>query len=94
MADKIRITIDVSQEQLETIESLFMHFDWDYIESRRQIISTQNSETSMVKDSCTQTSANGEGLVSGVLEVNRFHIPQNENEEECTSIYRYCRPCK
>ena len=51
----MRVTLDLSQEQLNTVESLFMHYDWEYKEINRS-----NINESLKSDNSTQTVHNNE----------------------------------
>ena len=86
----MRVTLDLSQEQLNTVESLFMHYDWEYKEINRS-----NINECLKSDNSTQTVPNNgiheHGSQIEQIECAEFRIDQDVNAEECQ--YCYCRPC-
>lgn len=91
----IRITLDVSPEQMETITQLFAHYDWDYREIHRShaddsLRETMSSDTRSLNDASTQT-IETEIENEGHEENTHFHIEQDPDEEECR--YCLCKPC-
>lgn len=92
-ANKIRLTLEFTQEQLETVQHLFGHYNWDFVEING---SDRNggSSTCTSSDASTQT-LNTETTDPSQQEGDRpppdFHIAQDLSEQECG--YCFCSPC-
>lgn len=90
----IRVTLDVSVEQLDTINQLFGHYGWNFVEVQRS--EKRHSETVSVgdssrRDASSQTYSDIETGANEEENILIFHIPQNQEEEECR--YCLCKPC-
>ena len=88
---KIRLTLDFTPEQLETIETFFNYNNWDFEKAK---ISNSNDLSSGKCDVSTQT----QNCVSLVTNEScedgpppEFHIEQDLLEDE--RAYCFCRPC-
>ncbi len=86
----IRLIINVSELQLNTITNLFNHNDWVWSEINQdtQLIttSTQCDEQHLLPEVGDVQPANGKNAI-----YPNFHIAQDESQDECP--YCYCRPC-
>ena len=93
----IRITLYVSEEQLDTINHLFSHYGWNYNEvnwgetDENLSYSFQNDRSHARNDAASQTASESEHD----LEINEgfqdYNIPQVPEEDEC--MFCLCRPC-
>lgn len=87
----IRITINVSELQLNTITNLFNHYDWEWSEP------SNNKQFSTVSTQCEELQVHEErGIENNVqpaegVNYPNFHIAQDEHADECQ--YCYCKPC-
>ena len=92
----IRITLNVSEEQMDTINHLFNHYGWNYDEiSRAYSNGSASSSAENSKDrndvACQTAPQNlplDDNDDNGYQEYN---IPQSPDEEECR--FCLCRPC-
>jgi len=85
----LRITLDVTQEQSDTIQHLFLHNKWDYSERNRSLIDVNGMISGT--DAATQTSDIVSQNEVSDNDWEPFQIDQNIDEEEC--VYCLCRPC-
>ena len=95
----IRITLDVSEEQLSTINHLFNHYGWNFNEVNRAE-TDKNWSHSLADDrshnrneAASQTASENEHDSSSEIneEFQEYYIPQSSDEEECR--FCLCRPC-
>lgn len=93
----IRVTIDVSAEQLDTINHLFGHYGWDFMEihrsdTRQPVSRSVTDDDSVVRnDASSQTDSDTETNNHDDDNILHYNILQNQDEEECK--YCLCKPC-
>ena len=91
----MRLTLEVTQEQLDTVEALFGHYSWNLVQIIRPVTEQQTTST---QTEGTEGSSSDSGTVSGQSSQQEestpppeYHIPQTLTEGECP--YCFCRPC-
>ena len=85
MSDREKLSILVTEEQKDTIYSLFGHYGWELHETEDSNL--QGREESSTQTECTSDS--GEENVQS--EEIAFVIPQNQERNECP--FCFCKPC-
>ncbi|CAC5418266.1 unnamed protein product [Mytilus coruscus] len=80
-----KIALLVTEEQKETIYSLFGYYNWDV-----NLVDSDN-EIAKVTTMSTQTSDNVQEEIEDGIEENQFRIEQDQECEECP--FCFCKPC-
>ena len=100
----IRLTMDVTQEQMDTISQLFAHYDWDFNQIQQPNVDTLRDSGGNddmfedgtrdrplpMSDSSTQTDSH-DSVHSEQEEFTPYHIDQDPNEEVRRCCL--CKPC-
>ena len=90
----IRITLHVSEEQVDTISHLFSHYDCNFNEISRIVAENSGSSAETVlnrNDVACQTTPETETVDNNDDAFQEYHIPQNPEEQE--SRFCLCRSC-
>jgi hypothetical protein len=84
-SEKNKVTMELNSHQLETIKSLFGHYNWDINIEAESFVSENGGNT---QDKCTQT----ESMETETEDENPgFVIEQDQSQNECP--YCFCKPC-
>ena len=91
----MRLTLDVTQEQLDTVEALFGHYNWDLVKitgpaTDKQTTSTQTEGTEGSSSDSGTVSVHPSQQAEGTPPTE-YYIAKTLTVGECP--YCFCRPC-